>query len=68
MLREKECNSKSRIYKVEYILNIDGLVENRDIYFEAETSNDAKQKWLRCFHLDPYVSYVRCTEVTIQWN
>lgn len=68
MLREKECNLKPRIYKVVYILNVDGLVEEREIYFEAETSNDAKHKWLKYFHLDPYVIYVKCTEVTIQWN
>lgn len=68
MLREKECNLKPRIYKVDYILNVDGLVEEREIYFESETSNDAKQKWLKYFHLDPYVSYVRCVEVPIQWS
>lgn len=68
MLREKEWNLKPRIYKVSYILNVDGLVEEREIYFEAETSNDANHKWLKYFHLDPYVIYVKCSEVQIQWS
>lgn len=68
MIREKECNLKQRIYKVEYILNVDGLVDEREIYFEAETNSEATNKWVRYFHLDPYASFVRCTEVSIQWN
>lgn len=68
MLREKECNLKPRIYKVDYILNVDGLVDEREIYFEAESNSEAIHKWVRYFHLEPYVSFVCCTEVSIQWN
>lgn len=68
MLREKECNLKPRIYKVEYLEIIDSFVEEKRVYYEAETIDDAKNKWLSEYQNEISFYYVRCTEVQIQWN
>lgn len=68
MLREKECNLKPRIYKVEYLRCSNDLVHGLEKYYKAETSMDAIHKWLADYQKDIDVKFVRCTEVPIQWN
>lgn len=69
MLREKECNLKPRIYKVEYIKVFDRLtIENKEVYYEAESQNHAIQKWVSEYNNIITSAFVRCTEVPIQWN
>lgn len=68
MLREKECNLKPRIYKVEYIKVFDNLVDEREVYYEAESQAHAIQKWASEYNSLITNAFVRCTEVPIQWN
>lgn len=69
MLREKECNSKPRIYKVEYIKVFDRLtIENKEVYYEAESQAHAIQKWSSEYNSLINNAFVRCTEVQIKWN
>lgn len=69
MLREKECNLKKRIYKVEYIKVFDRLtIENKEVYYEAESQAHAIQKWVSEYNTLINIAFVRCTEVPIQWN
>ncbi|ALO80853.1 hypothetical protein [Enterococcus phage vB_EfaP_IME195] len=68
MLREKECNLKPRIYKVEYLRCYNDLVHGLEKYYKAETSSDATHKWLSEYQNDSDVKFIRCTEVPIQWN
>lgn len=68
MLREKECNLKPRIYKVEYIKVVDNLVDEKEIYYEAESQTHAIQKWCNEYNSLINNAFVRCTEVPIQWN
>lgn len=69
MLREKECNLKPRIYKVDYLLIYDNdTVEGNSLYYEGESTSDAQHKWLDIYKDYPFVKFVRCTEVPIQWN
>ena len=69
MLREKECNLKPRIYKVGYlIVYVDGTVKEKEECYKADSQGDATHKWMQQFSFNPYVKFVRCTEVPIQWN
>lgn len=68
MLREKECHLKPRIYKVEYIRVLNSLVDEREVYYEAESQAHAIQKWSNEYKDIITNAFVRCTEVPIQWN
>lgn len=69
MLREKECNLKPRIYKVEYLtVYVDSTISGKEVYYEADSQGDATHKWMKEFSFNPYVKFIRCTEVPIQWN
>lgn len=69
MLREKECHLKPRIYKVEYLKTyVDGTFSVTQECYEAESTSDATHKWLEQYSFNPYVKFIRCTEVPIQWN
>lgn len=68
MLREKECNLKPRIYKVDFIRNVEGMIDYHEKHYEAESTSDATHKWLSEYQNDIKAKIVRCTEVPIQWN
>lgn len=68
MLREKECNLKPRIYKVEYLIVLNHLVDEKEVYYKAESQAHAIQKWVDEYGNIITNAFVRCTEVPIQWN
>lgn len=66
MLREKECNLKPRIYKVEYIKVFNNLVDEKEVYYEAESQARAINRWVIEYGDVMTNAFVRCTEVPIQ--
>lgn len=68
MLREKELNLNPRIYKVDFIENVNGMIEYHEKYYKADSTNDATHKWLSEYQNNVCMKIVRCVEVLVQWN